>query len=95
LETICGQPGLGKKWRPFFYGTHSGGEIDLVLDDGRERIAVEFKASSAPDITGTFLTALKDTGIKHAWIIAPVSRSYPSKHGITIGSPMDFIRNRT
>jgi uncharacterized protein len=92
LETICSQPLLRKKYRFFFYGVHSGGEIDLILDSGIEKIAVEFKSSSAPEVPGNFITALKDTGIEQAWIVAPVTMKYPSTHGIMVGAPMDFIR---
>jgi len=93
LETICSQPSIRKQWRFFFYSVHSGGEIDLVLDDGRERIAVEFKASSAPQVSTKFVAALKDACIGRGWIVAPVNRTYPSSNGITVGAPGDFIRS--
>jgi len=92
LETICSQPEIRKKCRFSFYSVHSGGEIDLILDTGTERIAVEFKASSAPEIPRNYRTALSDTGIEKAWIVAPVRTMYPSTNGITVGSPLDFIR---
>jgi uncharacterized protein len=87
------QPSIRKQWRFFFYSVHSGGEIDLVLDNGRERIAVEFKASSAPQVSAKFVAALKDVGIGRAWIVAPVNRTYPSSNGITVGAPGDFIHS--
>jgi predicted AAA+ superfamily ATPase len=92
LENICSHPQVKKRWRFYFYSVHSGGEIDLVLDDGRERIAIEFKVSGAPDVPKGFLTALKDTGITIAWIVAPVERLYPAGNGVTVGTPHDFIR---
>jgi predicted AAA+ superfamily ATPase len=63
LENICSHPHVKKEWRFFFYSVHNCGEIDLVLDDGRERIAVEFKVSGAPNVPISLLTALNDTGI--------------------------------
>ncbi|HRZ89310.1 MAG TPA: DUF4143 domain-containing protein, partial [Spirochaetia bacterium] len=92
LESICSQAAVRKKYRCFFYGVHSGGEIDLVLDDGSEKIAVEFKASSAPDVPGKYITALGALGITRAWIVAPVKTNYPAAHGIMVGPPMDLIR---
>ena len=92
LENICSHPGVKKRWQFYFYNVHSGGEIDLVLDDGRERIAVEFKVSSAPDVPKGLLTALNDTGITVAWIVAPVERQYPAGNGVMVGAPADFMR---
>ncbi|MBN1578117.1 MAG: ATP-binding protein [Chitinispirillaceae bacterium] len=92
LENICSHPHVKKRWQFYFYSVHSGGEIDLVLDDGRERVAVEFKVSSAPDVPENFLSALKDTGITSAWIVAPVERSYPAGNGVMVGTPEDFLQ---
>jgi hypothetical protein len=50
----------------------NGAEIDLVLTKGKRQIAVECKASSAPEVGKGFWSALKDLGIKKAWIGAPV-----------------------
>lgn len=95
LETICNQPKLRKKYRFFFYSVHSGGEIDLVLDNGSEKIAIEFKASSAPEIPRRFSAACREINTEQKWIIAPVNRMYPARDGLMIGSPMDFIRETT
>ena len=92
IENICSHPHVKKRWQFFFYSVHSGGEIDLVLDNGRERIAVEFKVSSAPDVPQSFLTALTDTGISVAWIVAPVEKMYPAGNGVMVGTPGNFIR---
>jgi predicted AAA+ superfamily ATPase len=91
LESICSEPAIAKRWRPFFYGAHGGGEIDLILDSGLQRVAVEFKASSSPTITRDFYAALADTGIETAWIVAPVVRPYPAGKGIMVGTPRDCI----
>jgi len=39
---------LGRGWRAGFYRTASGAELDLVLERGSKRIAVECKATSKP-----------------------------------------------
>jgi len=95
LETICSSPRIGNRWQCFFYGAHTGGEIDLVLDNGKERIAIESKASSAPDLPANFLAALKDTGIRKAWIVAPLKRVIPLGHDVLAGSPTDFLNSIT
>jgi predicted AAA+ superfamily ATPase len=49
-----------------FYRTSNGAEIDLVLEKGNERMAVEFKASSAPRVERGFRNAMDDLGISRA-----------------------------
>jgi len=75
-------------WQASFYRTAHGNEIDLILEKGQRRIAIECKASSSPDVGRGFHSALKDLEIEEAWIIAPVSESYPLGKGITV-TPMD------
>jgi len=75
-------------WQASFYRTAHGNEIDLILEKGQRRIAIECKASSSPNVGRGFHSALKDLEIEEAWIIAPVSESYPLGKGITV-TPMD------
>jgi uncharacterized protein len=73
-------------WRGSFYRTAKGVEIDLVLERGRRRIAIECKASASPDLTSGFWSALQDTGAAEAWVVAPIEGSYPVRKGVTISS---------
>ena len=68
---------LGRDWRASFYRTSNGVELDLVLEKGGERIAIECKASSAPTVSKGFWTAVEDLKIAHAFVVAPVSHAYP------------------
>jgi predicted AAA+ superfamily ATPase len=45
---------ISKDWQPSFYRTQAGAEIDLVLENGKERIGVEFKANTAPTVSAGF-----------------------------------------
>ena len=65
-----------------FYRTVRGAKIDLVLQRGFDRIALEFKASTAPRIQKGLRIAMEDLGIKRAWVIAPVE-STCELHGET------------
>ena len=78
-------------WQPSFFRTEKGNEIDLVLEKGRERICIEFKASGAPDVGKGFWFALEDLNPAQSWIVAPVGAAYPydSKKNVMVGSPMD------
>jgi len=74
-------------WKPHFYRSASGAEIDLIMEKGLKRIALEVKASTAPEVRRSFWTALKDLGITKAWIVAPVETMYPYKNGVNVIPP--------
>jgi len=82
LEQICST--MGYPWKPSFYRTSNGTEIDLVLEKGLRRIAIEFKASMAPKATRGLHQSMQDLGIAEAYIVAPLPEetSYPIKNGI-------------
>jgi hypothetical protein len=61
------------------------------LTRSKRRIAVESKASSAPEVGKGFWSALKDLGIKDAWIVAPVKESYPIEKGVSVANLGDFL----
>ncbi len=79
------------QWKASFYRTAKGAEMDLVLENGKRRVAVECKASSAPQPEAGFWSALEDLEVHEAWIIAPVQETYPLKKQVTIGRLQDFI----
>ena len=54
-----------------FWGTHGGAEIDLVLESLQGRADVEFKAAGSPAMTRSLHGAIKDPGLKRAWVIHP------------------------
>jgi len=61
----------------FFWATHQGAEIDLVLRRGDELVGVECKRADAPRITRSISTALKDLGLARVAVIYPGSKRYP------------------
>lgn len=89
-NVIAALPG----WRPSYYRTSAGAEIDLVLSRGRQRLAVECKASASPDVSRGFWSALADTGIDEAWVIAPVAEPYPLRKGVWVAPVDHFVRER-
>jgi predicted AAA+ superfamily ATPase len=92
IEQILSAEDVLDKWKPYFYRSHQGEEIDLVLDNGRDRIAVECKASSSPDVPKGLNRALKDLGIGTAWIVAPVEKARPAGENIMVGNVDDFLQ---
>ncbi len=78
-------------WNPYFYRTSYGTELDLVLEKGNKRIAVECKKSTAPRVHRGFWTSLNDLHIDEAWIIAPVKETYPVGDNVHVCSLHDFL----
>jgi len=88
LENVLGAlPG----WRAFFFRTSAGAELDLVLEKGKRRIAVECKASSAPTVTRGFWSALEDLKIDEAWVVAPIASAFPLGSGVEAVPLGDFL----
>ena len=48
IEQILSDPVVRERWTPYFYRSHQGEEIDLILDNGMIQVAIECKASSSP-----------------------------------------------
>lgn len=75
----------------FFYRTHTGTEIDLVLVKANQPVAsIEIKYSNAPKPTKGFFTGIEDLGTKNNFIITPSSESYPYK-GAWVCSLQSFL----
>jgi predicted AAA+ superfamily ATPase len=91
VENILGE---SSGWRGYFYRTAAGAEVDLILEKGRKRIAVECKLSAAPEVGQGFWSALAELEIKEAWIIAPVKESYPLQKGVMVAPLKEFIASR-
>ncbi len=78
-------------WQSYFYRTSSGNEIDLILEKGQQKVAVEFKSSMSPKPGRGLYQAMDDLGIEKAWIIAPTEESYPYNQQIHISTLPDFL----
>jgi hypothetical protein len=80
-------------WNPSFYRTSAGAEIDLVLERGKHRIAIECKASSSPAVTKGFWYALNDIQPDEVWVVAPVKDTYPLKENVTVISLEEVVQH--
>ena len=90
IEQVLGV--LGGGWEAFFFRTSAGAECDLVLQRGRRRLALECKASTAPELTPDFHAALRDLRPETTWIVAPVREAYPAGKAITV-TPLPALLN--
>lgn len=60
----------------YFWGTHTGAELDLLLlKDGR-RLGVEVKRADAPRLTPSMRAALHDLGLEQLVVLYPGEASY-------------------
>lgn len=78
-------------WHHFFYRTAIGVELDLIMEKGRRRIALERKASSAPKPDKGFWQAIDDLAITEVWLIAPIYGTYLIEKNVHVGSIADFL----
>ena len=60
----------------FFWGTHQGAEIDLILSRGGRLLGVECKRADAPRMTKSIGVALADLDLDRVAVVYPGDRSY-------------------
>jgi uncharacterized protein len=90
-DELLGHPKLGASWEgfaleqvlhvagtmeAFYWGTHAGAELDLLLFCGGRRYGVEFKHADAPAMTKSMHIALEDLKLERAWFVYPGKESY-------------------
>ena len=89
---LMGHPKVGASWEGFaveqvlsllrvrdayFWGTHQGAELDLLVTRGGKRYGFEMKLSDAPTVTKSMRIALADLGLAKLFIVYPGKESYP------------------
>ncbi|MDO9309256.1 MAG: ATP-binding protein [Deltaproteobacteria bacterium] len=68
----------------YFWATHNGAELDLMLVKNGLRIGVECKRSDAPRLTPSMRTALSDLGLDRLVVIYPGIRRYSLAEGVEV-----------
>jgi predicted AAA+ superfamily ATPase len=91
LDALLVHPRSGASWEGFaleqvlriaapdeayFWATHNGAELDLLLFKAGRRIGVEFKRADAPQITPSMRIALRDLKLDHLYVVYPGERRY-------------------
>jgi hypothetical protein len=105
LSELQGHPKLGSSWEGFaleqtlnllqtrdayFWGTHSGAELDLMFVSGGKRFGIEYKYTDAPSRSRSMVVALEDLGLEHLWVVFPEGPEYPLDEHIT-AMPLKFV----
>ena len=76
LETVVAH--LGVRYdQCYFWATHAGAELDLLVVDGSRRRGFEFKRTTAPSITPSMRSALKDLKLTRLDVVHAGDESFP------------------
>jgi predicted AAA+ superfamily ATPase len=91
-RTLLGHPKAGASWEgfaleqtlihlgtrnAFFWGTHAGAELDLLVTLKGKRYGFEFKLSDAPGSTRSMHTAIETLNLETLFVIYPGTATYP------------------
>jgi len=68
----------------FFWATHNGAELDLLLFTGGRRLGVEVKHADAPTLTPSMRIALADLRLDHLTVLYPGTKQYALAERITV-----------
>ena len=100
LDELLGHPVVGTSWEgfvienllsvaprrvtPWFYRTHAGAEIDLVLEvTPQQRIAIEIKRTLTPKLTKSFTAACADLEPTERYFVHAGEEPYPLAKDVT------------
>ena len=109
LDDLLGHPVVGMSWeghvlenllrvapersKASFYRTHTGVELDLLLDLPGDRLwAIEIKRTTAPKMERGFRQALEDINPERAFIVYGGQDRYPKAEGVDAISVPDMAR---
>ncbi len=76
---------IAKPDQAYFWATHQGAELDLLMFHGGQRIGVEFKRADAPHITRSMRVALSDLKLDALYVV------YPGIHRYALGERIEAV----
>jgi predicted AAA+ superfamily ATPase len=106
-DQLMGHPKVGASWEGFvieqvlallrcrdayFWGTHQGAELDLMVTQGGKRYGFEMKMSDAPTLTKSMRIALEDLKLAGLFVVYPGRESYPLDDRTEVLSVVDLPR---
>lgn len=105
---LLSHPKLGASWEGFileqllaridtsdawFWGTHGGAEIDLVLQHDGQWVGVEIKRTDAPSMTRSIRNAIDDLGLARVVVVHAGSRRFPLAPNVAAIGASDLLTN--
>ncbi|MEP6826312.1 MAG: ATP-binding protein [Ramlibacter sp.] len=97
LPELATHPRAGASWEGFaleqvlriaqpdqayFWATHQGAELDLLMFKGQQRIGVEFKRADAPAVTPSMRIAMHDLKLDALYVVYPGAHRFRMADGI-------------
>lgn len=79
----------------YYWATHNGAELDLLLVKNGRMLGVECKCADAPRLTPSMTTALKDLGLEQIAVIYPGKNRYSLRadvHAVPLAALEDGMR---
>lgn len=75
----------------YFWATHNGAELDLLMLKHNQKIGLEFKRSDAPQLTPSMKIAMKDLELDRLDVLYPGKQAYPLADRITVVPLQDWL----
>ena len=79
--------------QPYFWKTHSGAELDLLIMRGDARIGFDFKYSENPKTTKSMHAAIQDLSLHMLWVISPGLHDFPLAPNIRAVGLSTYVEN--
>ena len=75
----------------WFWATHAGAELDLLMTGHGRRVGIEFKRTDAPRLTPSMRIARADLSLDALYVVYPGDRRYPLDDGIEAVPLREFV----
>ncbi|MDD5599137.1 MAG: DUF4143 domain-containing protein, partial [Victivallaceae bacterium] len=107
FDDILSHPKLGASWEGFvveqifsltdsrdiyFWATHAGAELDILLFKHGKRYGFEIKYSDAPRTSKSMRSAVTDLALEHLYVVCPGLDSYPLDDKISVLAINDLTK---
>jgi predicted AAA+ superfamily ATPase len=74
----------------FFWGTHQGAELDLLVTHKGRRLGFEVKLSESPTVTKSMRIAIEDLSLAHLFVVYPGATSFALDTSIEVIAVADL-----
>ncbi len=110
MQTLESHPKLGASWEgyaieeairafqpdeSYFWATHNGAELDLLMLKDGKKTGLEFKYSGAPTLTPSMRIAMEDLQLDCLTVLYPGKKSYPLTDRISVVSLKDWLARQS
>lgn len=105
-QELMVHPKLGASWEGFvveqilmkcgrseayFWGTHAGAEMDLLIRRGQGFLGIEVKRNEAPKVTPSMRSAIETLRLQEVWVVYPGEGSFSLTEQISCHSLADVL----